>query len=55
MLGYTRRDQLLYDVVDHYLAQARKTGTTLHELPESAKQEITGIWQRVRALRREAR
>jgi hypothetical protein len=55
MLGYTRRDQLLYDVVDRYLAEAHKAGTTLHNLPEAAKQEIAGIWQRVRALGSEAR
>lgn len=55
MLGYTRRDQLLYDVVDRYLAEARKAGTTLNELPEAARREVVGIWQRVRALREDPR
>jgi hypothetical protein len=51
VLGYTRRDQLVYDVVDRYLATAQKEGKPLAELPLAAKNEIVEIWKRVGALR----
>lgn len=55
VLGYTRRDQLMYEVVDRYLARAQKKGKTLTTLPLSAKKELVKIWRRVGALRETAR
>jgi uncharacterized protein (TIGR02646 family) len=51
VLGYTRRDQLMYEVVDRYLAKAQKNGKSLTTLPLSAKKELVQIWRRVGALR----
>lgn len=51
VLGYTRRDQLMYEVVDRYLAQAQKEGRSITTLPPEARKELVQIWQRVGALR----
>lgn len=55
VLGYTRRDQLMYEVVDRYLARAQKKGKTLTTLPLSAKKELVKIWRRVGTMRETAR
>lgn len=55
VLGYTRRDQLMYEVVDQYLAQAQKEGRSITTLPPQAKKELVQIWQRVGALREAGR
>lgn len=51
VLGYTRRDQLMYEVVDRYLAKAQKQGRSITTLPLGAKKELLRIWKRVGALR----
>ena len=55
VLGYTRRDQLMYEVVDRYLAQAQKEGRSITTLPPEAKKELVQIWQRVGTLREAGR
>jgi hypothetical protein len=55
VLGYTRRDQLMYEVVDRYLAKAQKEGKSITTLPLGAKKELLRIWKRVGALREAGR
>lgn len=55
VLGHTRRDQLMYEVVDRYLAEAQKEGRSVTALPPEAKEELLRIWKRVGALREAGR
>ena len=46
-LGYTRRDQLVLDVVDRFLAEERKKRMQAVKLPPELRTEIERIWQSV--------
>ena len=50
-LGHTRRDQLVYEVIDEYLARDLKTkGVALRrQLRESTKQKVAEIFNQVMA------
>ncbi len=52
-LGYTRRDQLIYDIVDHCLAEEQNlAGPERREkLREETKKKIADIWKRVSIYR----
>jgi hypothetical protein len=53
-LGYTRRDQLLYEVIDDYLVKELKASSDARmRLREETKRRIAEIWQRVSAVRGE--
>lgn len=46
-LGYTRRDQLVLDVIDRFLAEKRKEKAPVTELPQSVRDEVLSIWNNV--------
>lgn len=46
-LGYTRRDQLVLDVVDRFLAEERRKRQQLVDLPPEVRGEIERIWNNV--------
>jgi hypothetical protein len=46
-LGYTRRDQLVLDVVDRFLAEERRKHVQAVELPPELRGEIERIWKSV--------
>lgn len=54
-LGYTRRDQFIYEVIDEYLAKevALSPGRERLGFKEETKQRILNIWRRVSAARGE--
>ncbi|HEX9940245.1 MAG TPA: AAA family ATPase [Longimicrobium sp.] len=49
-LGHTRRDQLVLDVVDRFLAEERKKQVQAVRLPQPVRDEITRIWKSVGTL-----
>jgi hypothetical protein len=46
-LGYTRRDQLVLDVVDRFLADERRKRVQVVDLPPEVRGEIERIWKNV--------
>lgn len=53
VLGYTRRDQLVYEAIDDYLAHGG--AKSLESLPPGKKEEIRAIWDRVAEVRQASR
>jgi uncharacterized protein (TIGR02646 family) len=51
VLGYTRRDQLIYKVIDEYLAQDLITSSQQRRarLRKETKEKVANIWRRVNA------
>jgi uncharacterized protein (TIGR02646 family) len=47
VLGYTRRDQVVYDVIDQLLAEEQRRGRSMPGLSEKAQKRIQDIWDRV--------
>jgi energy-coupling factor transporter ATP-binding protein EcfA2 len=46
-LGYTRRDQLVLDVVDSFLASQREAPSPVVSLPDDVREQILRIWKGV--------
>lgn len=53
VLGYTRRDQLIYEVIDQYLAKDLITtnSNTRAKMREETKKKVAAIWRRINAQR----
>ena len=50
VLGYTRRDRLVYDLIDNFLANNRTTAEIkLEDIPDNIKQRVADLWQYAKA------